>query len=1122
MQAYVEIVFDNSDNRLPFDKDEVHLRRVIGTKKDQYFLDTKMVTKTDVMNLLESAGFSRSNPYYIVKQGKINELATAADAYRLKLLREVAGTRVYDERLEESKSILKDTESKREKIDELLKYIEERLKTLEEEKEELKEYQKWDKMRRSLEYTIYDHELRDTRRKMDEVHEKRENFSAQSSELYDQQQKLTDEITSLQKRVRDLERKYSGFEEERNQLNVEQSETFQQKTYLELSIRDLKEEVDGERSNRRKAEEDLEKLKMVIAQKTSRLEEIGPKYSELLKAEQKATTDLAIAEQRRAELYNKQGWTEQFRSADERDQWIKKQISKLDRQINEKKDQIHKLRQELNQEEARLEQVEEKVADASKQLSEKREAIEHTKRQQNEMKQKRDALHAERSDLWREETALTGNIQNLKDELSHIDMGLRSMIGRSIISGIDSVNKVLDSFRERNIQQSVIDGYYGTMMENFKTERRFFTAVEVTAGSRLFYHIVENDKVGTKILEELNRQKLPGEVNFFPLNRLEARDVISDEEIERAIPMIKQIEYDEKFAVVMKHVFGKTLICRNLDVATEYSKNRHLDCVTLDGDQVSHRGAITGGWYDNQRTRLEYQYRRAQVHNQIIELEEKFRDQRSRLNEIENQINNAVSDMQKLETTLTKMRDSHERLQALTKTLRDERHVLIQGKEPKQRQLGHFESTLTMFTAQRERLEADLGTALLSQLTREEQDSLDVVTREMNTLKEKSKDYFNERSKLEMEKTKLENELQTNLLRKRDELQSKLQEITVEDRRHLLDAHQGELKVVNQRISEISRRLAELDQNLESYYDDKKALTHEVEQLQSKEREVTSKINEESKEMEKLASKQSMLSKKIDESSKKIRELGSLPADAFDKYQSYSMKQLFKKLEECNRELKKYENVNKKALDQFISFSEQKEKLVKRKEEVDRAHKSILELIEALDQRKFDAIQLTFKQVSKYFEEVFARLVAGGRAYLDMQIDDSDPRLPRVEQFTGVRIRVSFSGGDETREMQQLSGGQKSLVALALIFAIQKCDPAPFYLFDEIDAAMDPQYRKAVADMIHDLSQNAQFITTTFRPELLETADKFYGVRFRNKVSHIDCVTKEEAADFVEDDATHA
>lgn len=107
------------------------------------------------------------------------------------------------------------------------------------------------------------------------------------------------------------------------------------------------------------------------------------------------------------------------------------------------------------------------------------------------------------------------------------------------------------------------------------------------------------------------------------------------------------------------------------------------------------------------------------------------------------------------------------------------------------------------------------------------------------------------------------------------------------------------------------------------------------------------------------------------------------------------------------------------------------------------------------------------------------------------------------------------------REMNQLSGGQKSLVALALIFAIQKCDPAPFYLFDEIDQALDAQHRKAVADMIHELSKTAQFITTTFRPELLEHAHKFYGVKFRNKVSHVDCVTREEAYDFVEDDTTH-
>jgi len=164
LTGYVEIIFDNADGRFPVDKDEMFLRRVIGAKKDQYFLNKKMVPRADVVNLLESAVFSRSNPYYIVKQGKINQMATAPDSHRLKLLREVAGTRVYDERKEESKTILKETEGKKDKIEEFLKTIDERLRTLEEEKEELKEYQKWDKKRRALEYTIHDRELNEARK----------------------------------------------------------------------------------------------------------------------------------------------------------------------------------------------------------------------------------------------------------------------------------------------------------------------------------------------------------------------------------------------------------------------------------------------------------------------------------------------------------------------------------------------------------------------------------------------------------------------------------------------------------------------------------------------------------------------------------------------------------------------------------------------------------------------------------------------------------------------------------------------------------------------------------------------------------------------------------------------
>ncbi|CAI8049212.1 Structural maintenance of chromosomes protein 3 [Geodia barretti] len=249
VSAYVEIIFDNSDNRIPIDREEVSVRRVIGAKKDSYYLDKKHVTKSDVMNLLESAGFSRSNPYYIVKQGKINQLALAPDSQRLKLLREVAGTRVYDERKEESKTILKDTEAKREKIEEMLGYIEERLATLEEEKEELRAYQNLDKMRRSLEYTIHDKELRDTRSKLEQLEDARKGSKEGSRERNEKIAAARSKIESLEREVKELEVSLHTLQSERQQLAEDDQEMIRQRAKLEFDVKDLEESlVDDKKS----------------------------------------------------------------------------------------------------------------------------------------------------------------------------------------------------------------------------------------------------------------------------------------------------------------------------------------------------------------------------------------------------------------------------------------------------------------------------------------------------------------------------------------------------------------------------------------------------------------------------------------------------------------------------------------------------------------------------------------------------------------------------------------------------------------------------------------------------------------------------------------------------------
>lgn len=361
MLAYVEIIFNNSDNRLPIDDDVVTLRRQIGLKKDQYFLNKKIVTRSDVMNVLESAGFSRSNPYYIVKQGKINQMATAPDSQRLKILREVAGTRIYDERKEESRVLLRDTESKLEKIMDLLKYIEERLQTLEGEKEELKEYQKWDKMRRALEYTIYNQELEDSRKKQRELDTRRESSSVVTEKLRENLQSLVEQIKDTGRELREVRTKLQTNRDEKDALISENSTLLKEKTRLELRLKDLKEEVEGDSSSKKRAMKELMNLKERIAEKQKELDAIKPQYEEQKQIEEDCTRQLSLKEQKRTELYAKQGRGSQFTSKSERDTWIQNELKSLRRNINDKKQQIERLKDDLTKDAKRKKELEQKI-----------------------------------------------------------------------------------------------------------------------------------------------------------------------------------------------------------------------------------------------------------------------------------------------------------------------------------------------------------------------------------------------------------------------------------------------------------------------------------------------------------------------------------------------------------------------------------------------------------------------------------------------------------------------------------------------------------------------------------------------------------------------------------------
>ncbi|RLN59466.1 hypothetical protein BBP00_00006477 [Phytophthora kernoviae] len=925
MSAYVEIVFDNSDGRLPVDDSVVTLRRTIGVKKDEFFLNRKHITKSDVVHLLESAGFSRSNPYYIVQQGKVNALAVMRERERLELLKEVAGTKVYEDQRVKSLKILQDTQSQRDKIQEVVRYIEERLSELEEEKEELKEYQQLDREQRALEYTMHDKELQKVREELEALDRQQQQESAMSTDLHEQLMHVRAEISRIESNHRTKKQYLAQLVEEKKDQESERKELMEARYKLEMEVEELQEQIRTDGVHRSAASKEVEMVKREIEAKRAKLaNEILPAFQQAEHTHDQVTRNLQECQVQSEHLIAKQSRTSQFRTQQERDAYLQREISDIERLVRRKESDTASLRYSIEGLAHSIEGSERTLKQQMGELREHRRQVDSIGEEVLRLKEQRNDMNEERKEKWREENQISYDVRELKKKLSDGENSLQSTMAYDVRRGLQAVRDM----------QGHIRGIYGPLIELVRpVDERYCIAVDEAGGGALFHVVVDTDDTAAKIMRELEKKNL-GRLTFLPLNRLKVKDHHDYPQNDDVVPIVDKLEFPTEVRKAVMTAFGKKLLCRDLD---------------------------------------------------------------TRESELAGQLGEGV--------------------EGLAISERDE------NLKAKQIDLANASRLV------------DDNTSLLKQL-----------------------------------------ELKIETLQ---------QEITNENTQ--MDTLNGE---------DIS---------------------------------VSDQIQQEARRAEKVMNKRRRLLKKREDTTKDIRELGTLPMSELEKFKVLSYQEVLKQFKRRNEKLKKYSHVNKKALDQFMSFSEQRTTLLDRKKEIDDAYNSIKDLIDVLDKRKDEAIFRTFKGVAGFFAEVFRELVPTGEGKMILvgadtsQTDGANgataPAESGVDTYSGVQIKVNFRGEGDSYLMQQLSGGQKALVALAFIFAIQRVDPAPFYLFDEIDQALDSTHRAAVAALIHRQAHSkdspAQFITSTFRPELVNIADKFYGIGYQNKISNVYSMQKEESLDFI-------
>ncbi|KAL5001318.1 chromosome segregation protein sudA [Aspergillus recurvatus] len=1123
MSAYVEIIFDNSDERFPTGKPELVLRRTIGLKKDEYTLDRKNATKNDVMNLLESAGFSRSNPYYIVPQGRVTALTNMKDSERLKLLKEVAGTQVYEARRAESLKIMHETNSKREKIDELLDFINERLAELEEEKDELRNFQEKDKERRCLEYTIYSREQQEIASFLDSLEEQRQTGVEDTDINRDRFIQGEKEMAQVDAEIAECKQQIEFLKVDKAQLEDERREASKALAQVELQAKSLSDNQAAAQASRTRHDEDLKAVQSAIEERQTELGELIPRFNAAKDAEDAARSRLTEAETVRQRLYAKQGRNSRFKNKSERDKWLQAEIKNNNTSISSVQSVLSQTQEDIKDIENDIALLEPETERLRQQIDGRGDTIQSVERQVQAAKDERDRLMDQRKELWREEAKLDSILTNASNEVDRAERNLSQMMDHNTSRGIAAVRRIK---RQHNLE-----GVHGTLAELFEVNDRYRTAVEVTAGQSLFHYVVDTDDTATKVLEILQHEKA-GRVTFMPLNRLRTKP-LNMPKASDTIPMIEKLQYDRAYEKAFQHVFGKTIICPNLQVASQYARSHGVNAITPEGDRSDKRGALTGGFHDSRQSRLDAVKNLAKWRDEYETKKSRGSEIRKELEQLDQLITRAVGELQKLEQQRHQVQNSSGPLRQELRSKRDLLQKQNDNLDAKRRALRNIEGNLAALKDQVDAFEAELSSPFQKALTDEEETRLESLNSDVQEYRQKYQELSGQRSELETRKSVLEVELRENLNPLLDQLLAQDADMADEDGQGSIKETQREQKRLTKVLDKLAQRLAQVDESIEQANARVTELTQRNAESRRELEELAKSIEKHQRRMEKSMQKKAALTKQAAECAANIRDLGVLPDEAFTKYKNIDSNTVVKKLHKVNETLKKYSHVNKKAFEQYNNFTKQRETLTSRREELDASQKSIDDLISVLDQRKDEAIERTFKQVSREFATIFEKLVPAGRGRLiiqrktdrtqraegDLESEDEEAKQS-VENYVGVGISVSFnSKHDDQQRIQQLSGGQKSLCALALVFAIQACDPAPFYLFDEIDANLDAQYRTAVAQMLKTISDstNGQFICTTFRPEMLHVAEKCYGVSFRQKASTIDVVSREEALKFVEE-----
>jgi chromosome segregation protein len=1094
----VSLVFDNKTRRMPVDADEVILTRMIKRaplKNDpnnyysKFYLNGKSATYADFENVLLHGRMS-SDGYNIVKQGDVTYLTEMGSVDRRRIIDDIAGISNFDDDIKKAEKEKSEVDENLDRIKIILNEISGQIRQLKNDRDSAFRY-------KELKDQLYETKAKIALKKKQDVEAQIVEIQKQIESYESEQKKLDEKSTELKKKFNDAQKELEEIENKIAEVGGDE-------------VKEIKEKIDGIRSEEIKVDERInysndEVLELQNEEKElsthleaieKELEEHNSKKKEL--KEEKNEKQLEFDE-KESELNNIK---EDVAQSDDKSMDLTHELAKMREEYNEKNSEIHELKLKRNRFTDKIEALELQIAE----MQETKSTYEFELKDINWQTEERGKEHKDKSkktkdlekklfEKKKKETELTEQLNDLENAIRRLQREQSQLQAEyDALQSVQSrynpaVNAILKARED-----GILSGIHGTIADLAKVDKKYETAVEIAAGARMQSIVVDDDEVAAKTIKYLQNKKL-GRATFLPLTKM-----ISGKPRGKAL-MVKDdpkthgfaidlVKFKEEYRGAFWYVFGDTLVVDGLDDARRLMGGVRL--VDLKGSLIEASGAMVGG--SKPKTKLSFS-----------------KVDRSKLDEITKELNDAIASQEKASETLSELRTEIAEIENSLSEFRTKGDSEIQVKD--------LDLRKKEFTGKLEILNKDLEERI------KEKDNLDSKKKEIIEKIDDYKKRLEELDNIKEEKGKLLLKgTKKDLAQKARTLESdvaELQEVVLSLNSEI-DALDKKIEIIEERKSEINtnienktkeieehkKNIVKLKESKSGFRDELKALMNVEEKMTGEIKDLTVKRDENYKKTVSIENELDKINTRIESyydlvSRAKYRlptlegsinefdeelKLYNVKLNEEEKLPNVeSLKDSMKVIEESMKEL---EPVNMRALEEYDHQTERKTKLDEDVKHLKDQKKNLEKLVKEVTTKKTERFYEVFESINKNFKSIYADLSEGGEA--ELQVED-----PENVFDSGLTIKARPRGKKVLR-LSALSGGEKSIASLAFIFSIQRYDPSPFYVLDEVDMFLDGVNAETVSRMIKQKAQDSQFIMVTLRKIALKEANHVYGVTMRD------------------------